>query len=62
MKKKINIQLIISLIGVPEKHKRIVKSLGLRKRNSTVIQADSPEIRGSVFKVSHLVKVERVKK
>ncbi|HEB30117.1 MAG TPA: 50S ribosomal protein L30 [Spirochaetes bacterium] len=62
MKEKIKIQLIKSLIGVPEKHKRIVKSLGLRKRNSTVIQADSPEIRGSVFKVSHLLKVERVKK
>ena len=62
MKEKIKIQLIKSLIGVPEKHKRIVKSLGLRKRNSTVIQVDSPGIRGSVFKVSHLVKVERVKK
>lgn len=62
MKEKIKIQLIKSLIGVPEKHKKIVKSLGLGKQNSTVIQADSPEIRGSVFKVSHLVKVERVKK
>jgi len=62
MKEKIKIQLIKSLIGVPEKHKRIVKSLGLRKRNSTVIQVDSPGIRGSVFKVGHLVKVERVKK
>lgn len=62
MKEKIKIQLIKSLIGVPEKHKKIVKSLGLGKRNSTVIQADSPEIQGSVFKVSHLVKVERIKK
>ena len=62
MKNKIKIQLIKSLIGVPEKHKRIVKALGLGKRDSTIIQADSPEIQGSIFKISHLVKVEEVKK
>ena len=62
MKKKIKIQLIKSLIGVPEKHKRIVKALGLGKLNSTVIHTDSPEILGSVFKVNYLLKVERVKK
>ncbi len=61
MNKKIKIQLIKSLIGVPEKQKRIVKSLGLGKCNSTVIQVDNPGIQGSVFKISHLVKVERVK-
>ncbi len=62
MKEKIKIQLTKSLIGVPEKLQKVVKALGLRKLNSTVIQANTPEIEGSIFKVSHLVKVERVKK
>ena len=62
MKEKIKIQLTKSLIGVPEKLKKVVKALGLGKMNSTVIQVNTPEIQGSIFKVSHLVKVERVKK
>jgi large subunit ribosomal protein L30 len=62
MKEKIKIQLTKSLIGVPEKLKKVVKALGLVKLNSTVIQSNTPEIQGSIFKVSHLVKVERVKK
>lgn len=59
---RVKIELVKSLIGVPEKLRRIVRALGLRKRNSTVVHVDSPAIRGSVFKVKHLVKVERVKK
>ena len=62
MKDKIKIQLVKSLIGVPKKQKRIVKSLGLGRINSTVVQDNSPQILGSVFKVNHLVKVERVEK
>ena len=62
MKDKIKIQLTKSLIGVPEKLKKVVIALGLSKTNSTVIQANTPGIQGSIFKVSHLVKVERVKK
>ena len=59
---RIKIELVKSLIGVPEKLKKIVRSLGLGKRNSTVVHTDNPAIRGSVFKVKHLVKVERVEK
>jgi large subunit ribosomal protein L30 len=62
MADKIKIQLVKSLIGTPEKHRKIIKALGLSKRNSTVVHADSPQIQGSVFKVNHLIKVERVKK
>ena len=61
-KERIKIELVKSLIGVPEKLRKIVRALGLGKRNSTVVQLDSPTIRGSVFKVKHLIKVERVKK
>jgi large subunit ribosomal protein L30 len=62
MANKLKIQLVKSLIGVPERYRKIVKALGLGKLNSTVVHNDSPGIRGSIFKVNHLVNVERVKK
>ena len=44
-----------SAIGRPEVQKRTVRSLGLRKLNQTVEHEDTPQIRGMVTKVSHLV-------
>ncbi len=58
---KLKITQVRSLIGRPEKHRRIVKALGLRRNQTTVIQDDNPMIRGMVFKVRHLVNVEEVK-
>jgi len=60
--KKMKITLKRSLIGVPEKQRRIVRALGLRKREHTVVQDDNPVINGMVFKVNHLLEVERLKK
>lgn len=57
----VKIQLIRSPIGVPSKHKRILRALGLKKCNSTVVQEENPAIKGMIFKVNHLIKVERVK-
>ncbi|MBE7706191.1 MAG: 50S ribosomal protein L30 [Cyanobacteria bacterium SIG30] len=54
---KIKITLKRSLIGVPEKHIKIVKSLGLGKTNSTVEHAASQTIMGMVNKISHLVEI-----
>ena len=51
---------IKSTIGTPEDQKRTVKALGLKRIRHTVEQADNPVIRGMVFKVKHLVKVENV--
>ena len=42
-------------IGRPEKHKRVLKGLGLKKLNQKVFLKDSPEIRGMIEKVAHLV-------
>jgi len=42
-------------IGKPEVHKRTVRALGLRKLNHTVEHNDTPQIRGMVNKVGHLV-------
>jgi large subunit ribosomal protein L30 len=59
---QVKIQLVKSTIGVPEKLRRVVRALGLRKTNSTVVKDINPAIQGMIFKVSHLVKVERVEK
>jgi len=54
--KKIKVELVRGLIGSTEKQKRVVKALGLTKRNSVVEHNDTPTIRGMIEKVSHLVK------
>ncbi|NYE57960.1 50S ribosomal protein L30 [Carboxydothermus ferrireducens] len=60
MEKKLKITLVKSVIGQSERQKATVKSLGLRKLNQSVIKADTPEIRGMINKVSHLLKVEEI--
>ncbi len=55
---KLKITLIRSLIGKPETQRVTVRTLGLKKLNSSVMQEDNPQIRGMINKVSHLVKVE----
>lgn len=57
---KLRITYAKSAIGYSEVQKETIRSLGLRKLNSTVIQDDSPAIRGMVFKVRHLVRVEEL--
>jgi large subunit ribosomal protein L30 len=52
------ITLTKSLIGRAEKHRRIVRSLGLRKLNSSVVLRDTPSARGMINKVSYLLKIE----
>ncbi len=54
---KIRIKLIRSPICTPEKHKVIVRSLGLRKINSVVERPDTPGFRGMVAKIPHLLAV-----
>jgi large subunit ribosomal protein L30 len=57
---KLRITLVSSPIGRPEPQRITVKSLGLTKLQQTVEHTDTPQIRGMVRKVSHLVKVEEV--
>jgi large subunit ribosomal protein L30 len=40
---------------------RTLIALGIRKNQTSVVKDDSPQIRGMINKVSHLVKVEDVK-
>ncbi len=51
-----------SYIGIPEKQRKVLASLGLKKIGSSVTQADNEAIKGMVHKVSHLVAVERADK
>jgi large subunit ribosomal protein L30 len=53
----IRIKLVRSPICAPEKHKRVVKGLGLRKLNQVVERPDSPVFRGMVNKAPHLLQV-----
>ena len=57
MEGTIRIKLVRSPICTPEKHKRIIKGLGLRKLNQIVVRPDSPVFRGMVNKVPHLLAV-----
>jgi large subunit ribosomal protein L30 len=50
-----------SLIGRPRPQRATVRSLGLKRIGDVVIKEDRPEIRGMIFKVSHLVEVEEVR-
>ena len=57
---KLKITLVKSPIATLPKHKANVKALGLRKVGHSVIHNDSPQIRGQIFAVKHLVQVEEI--
>ena len=58
MANMIKITLTKSTIGASPKQRKVVEALGLRKMHQTVEMADTPQTRGAVTKVSHLVTVE----
>ena len=58
--KHFRVSLKKSGIGRPEKHKLVLKGLGLTRFGKTVSLKDTPAIRGMLKKVVHLVKVEPV--
>jgi large subunit ribosomal protein L30 len=53
--KKLMITLVKSFIGRPEAQRRVLRGMGLGKVNKTVVLNDTPEIRGMIRKVDHLV-------
>jgi large subunit ribosomal protein L30 len=57
---KLRIKWVKSAIGYPKDQKATIQALGLRKLQQTVEHEDRETIRGMVFKVKHLVKVEEV--
>ncbi|BDV44249.1 50S ribosomal protein L30 [Geotalea uraniireducens] len=57
MSNELSITLVKSHIGLPAKQRAVLLGMGLDKRNKTVTLQDTPEIRGMISKVSHMVKV-----
>ena len=57
MEGMIKIKLVRSPICTPDKQKRVVKGLGLRKLNQIVVRPDTAVFRGMVKKVPHLLQV-----
>jgi large subunit ribosomal protein L30 len=58
--KRLEIRQIRSAIDRHFKQKQTIRALGIRKLNQTVIHNDTPQIRGMISKVSHLVEVREL--
>jgi large subunit ribosomal protein L30 len=55
---QVKITLIRSVIDRPEKQKRTMEALGIRRVHGSRVHKDSPELQGMLRVVRHLVKVE----
>jgi large subunit ribosomal protein L30 len=54
----IMVRLVRSMIGRPEKHRAVLRGMGLTKMQQTVRLPDTPATRGMINKVCHMVRVE----
>jgi large subunit ribosomal protein L30 len=54
----LRVRLVRSLIGYPPIQRATARGLGLRKIGSEVVRPNTPEVRGMIDKISHLLKVE----
>jgi large subunit ribosomal protein L30 len=57
---RVKVTYVRSVIGQKPDQERTVQALGLRRLHQTVEHEDSPQLRGMVHKVRHLVKVEEL--
>ncbi len=57
---KLKITQVRSVIRRPQPQKRTMAALGLRRMHQSVVHADTPQIRGMIGRVHHLVRVEEV--
>jgi len=58
--KLLKVTLVRSVIGYTRDQRATVQALGLRKMNSSAVHKDTPQIRGMIHKITHLLKVEEV--
>jgi large subunit ribosomal protein L30 len=61
MPAKLKITQVVSQLDCLEAQKRTIKALGLGRPNYSVVKTDSPQLRGMINVVRHLVKVEEVR-
>jgi large subunit ribosomal protein L30 len=57
MSTKLQVTLVKSTIGKPKKHRDIVAGLGLKKLNKTIEIVDTPQTRGMIAKISHMLTI-----
>lgn len=57
---KLRVKQVRSTNGEWEAHRKTVRALGLRHLRDTVVHDDTPQVRGMIGKVQHLVEVEEV--
>ena len=57
---KLKATLVKSTIGAIPKHRATVEALGLKKLNKSVELPDNDAVRGMIWHVKHLVKVEEI--
>jgi len=60
MAETITFTLVKSEIGSTKKVRATLTGLGLTKLNKTITRKDTPELRGMLGKVKHLVRIEEV--
>lgn len=60
MAKTLKITQTRSLIGSQPKHKRTMKAIGFHRHQETLTKTDTPQLRGMLTQVRHLVRVEEV--
>jgi large subunit ribosomal protein L30 len=58
--KKVRITQVKSGVGRPERQKRTLEALGLKRIRHTIEHDATPQILGMVKKVAHLVKIEEI--
>jgi large subunit ribosomal protein L30 len=59
MSSRLKVTLKKGLVGRPADQRGTVRALGLKKIGQSIEKEDRPEIRGMIFKVRHLVEVEK---
>ena len=57
---QLKVTLVKSTIGAIPKHRATVEALGLKKLNKSVELPDNDAVRGMIWHVKHLVKVEEI--
>ena len=58
--RKLEITQVRSRSGRPQGHRRTLDALGLRRHQQTVVHKDTPQIRGMVAKIPHLVSMKEI--
>lgn len=60
MAKELHVTYVRSAIKAGTPMERTIRALGITRLNQTVVHRDTPQVRGMIFKVKHLVSVQEV--